>query len=283
MKFMKSNILSLAFVTITPGVFAASAEPPKPPAPPAPVEYKVDTKSIENVRTVVVSNFEGDITIEGSDEPGVRILGERFSTPNKEREPVPEGFRSLRGGGIDNTGLGVQVSNKGGALSIIGAPGSDGGDLLISVPRKLSVTVSGVFEGDVVIRGMAAEINVNIHEGDLLVEDATGPVVAHSVDGDVEVSFVSVTGERDSVINAVDGEVTVALPVDAKVSLEVMTIDGDILTDLPVEVKMREAHMSHGPQNVVAELNGGGTKLKIHSIENDVIIKARGKDKEKAE
>jgi hypothetical protein len=184
---------------------------------------------------------------------------------------------------VDNTGLGIQVSNQGKTLSIVGAPGSDGDDISVFLPRALAVSVTGVFEGDVVIRGITAEINVNIHEGDLLIEDVTGPVVAHSVDGDVEVRFISLTGDRESIINSVDGDVTVALPVDAKVTLEIMTIDGDILTDLPVEVKLRDAHMFHGPQNVVAELNGGGTKLKVHSIENDVVIKARdtGKPNEK--
>lgn len=285
MNFMKSNILSLAFVTFSTSVIAASAEPPAPPVPPippAPAEHKVDLSSIANVRSVVVSNFQGDITIEGTDESGVRILGDRISTRKKENGPPPEGFRSLRGGGVDNTGLGVQVSNQGGTLSIVGVPGSDGGDISVFLPRALAVSVTGVFEGDVVIRGISAEINVNIHEGDLLIEDVTGPVVAHSVDGDVEVSFISFTGDRESVINSVDGEVSVALPGDARVTLEIMTIDGDILTDLPVEVKLRDAHMFHGPQNVVAELNGGGTKLKIHSIENDVVIKARGREKEEA-
>lgn len=281
---MKSHAILLASVTLITVAFASAAEPPAPPVPPAPLEpaeHDVDLSSIPDVRSVVISNFEGDLTVEGTDEPGVRILGEKM-TRQKKKEPPQEGFVSLLGGGVDNTGLGVQVSNDGDTLSIVGAPGSDGDDLTVYLPRNLTVSLAGVFDGDVVIRGMRAEINVNIHAGDLSIEDVTGPLVVHSVDGDIDVSFITLGGDKESVINSVDGEVTVALPVDAKVSLEIMTIDGDILSDLPVEVKQRNPHMFQGPQNVFADLNGGGTKLKIHSIENDVVIKAATKEKEKA-
>jgi hypothetical protein len=278
---MKTEVILIASLALLTSAGVAQTEQTEETAQTDQAEHRVDLASMQKVDSVVISNMSGDLTIEGTDEPDIRIVGDRLHA-GEDHGPPPEGFRSLLGGGIDNTGIGVQVSNDGGTINIVGAQGTRDNDLTVFIPRTLPINLAGVLDGDVTVRGMKGEINVNIHEGDLTIEDASGPVVAHSIDGDVAVSFSSYEGDLPSVINSVDGEVSISLPEDAKVSLEIMTVDGDILTDLPVEVTQRNAVMFEGPQHVQANLNGGGTKLTVHSIENDVVIQSKNKEKEKS-
>lgn len=239
-------------------------------------EHRVELSPEAAAGRLEISGLSGDIKIEGSDEPAL-VIQTDSDEPEEDAPPAepPAGLRSLLSSGSDNSGLGLQIETNGNRTTIVSVRPDDDDDFVFQVPRAISVRLAGLIRGDVVAHGLTSEVEINANEGDIALDDVLGPLVVQSVNGDVHVVFTSITGERPSSINAVNGRVVVELPPDSKVSLELHTINGDIFTDLPVEVKERRVTVMGGPRAVTATLNGGGTPLKINSINEGVIVRSR--------
>lgn len=238
-------------------------------------EFRVELESMPEIATIAINGVGGDISAEGTDENAITIVADADdddSTPRESKQS--DGLRSLLVDGSDNTGLGLHVAADGDTYSIVSVRPHDDIDLQIRIPRSLGLKIAGVVDGDVTITGMQSEVSVQVVDGDVEATHAHAPFVVHAVDGDIEVQFDSFNSETPSLLQTVDGDVTVHLPADIAASLEMRTIDGNILTDLPMEVTTRDFAPSKGPSTVQATLNGGGTSLKVLTVDGDVVVRA---------
>ncbi|HEX9782003.1 MAG TPA: DUF4097 family beta strand repeat-containing protein [Opitutaceae bacterium] len=226
-----------------------------------------------------ISGINGDLTIEGVDGNEINIHSPELETPNQEqpqqpRQPRQDGLRSLLNPGNDNSGLGLQIEVLGTDVHVTGVRPHESASFFFKVPRGMSLQVHGLVHGDVSVDGLGGDMEIVVAEGGIRVAQAASSVVLHSVNGDIDVAYDSYPSNRPSSINAVNGTVRVELPVESKATLELQTINGDIFTDLPVDVKDRNISTWGGPRSILAAMNGGGEKLTVHAINDDVILQA---------
>ena len=168
---------------------------------------------------ILIRGGRGTITVRSSDEPTLRITGQ------KQIRTFSESDAQKRSTSID-----IQTVKAGDGYEIHPA-GFDLGDSRISVdmdvvvPKKSTVTVHNA-RGDVNISDMAADVTVTTdQEGDIEINDTTGNVDATLHKGDVKITDT----KGDVKVAGHGGSVEV---VDASGSL---TVDGEFYSSVRAE------------------------------------------------
>jgi len=156
---------------------------------------------------VLIRGGRGTITVRSSDEPTLRITGQ------KQIRTFSESDAQKRSTSID-----IQAAKAGDGYEIH-PTGFDLGDSRISVdmdvvvPKKSTVTVRNE-RGDINISDMATDVTVSTQEGDIEINDTTGDVDADLQKGDVKITDtrgnVKVAGHGGSVeVVGASGSLTV--------------------------------------------------------------------------
>lgn len=157
------------------------------------------------------------------------------------------------------------------------------GDVSATVPADGRLELE-VVSGDVSVNDGSARIEVKTVSGDVDIDQSTGGVQVKTVSGDVDLDCVSgnlevetrsgdvelgATGPISGSLESVSGDVTVALPGDADLVLELATEeDGDIHVDddLPHEV------LDERDEYMKVKLGAGSRTLKVTTKSGDIEI-----------
>ena len=110
-------------------------------------------------------------------------------------------------------------------------------------------------------------------------------MVADSSDGEIKVVFSKITPGKPMSLSAMDGDIDITLPPDAKASLKMKTDDGQIYTDFDVQLtpsqekKEEDERREGGSYRVTYEkvtlglINGGGTEIQLTSYDGNIYIR----------
>ncbi|WP_345238208.1 DUF4097 family beta strand repeat-containing protein [Hymenobacter saemangeumensis] len=230
-------------------------------------EYK--TKLAKD-RKVVIDMQGSNVTVEGYDGNELVIRGNGF-------EPAPkraEGLRPVYNSAVDNTNIGISVTEQGNTVRIARASRKDA-TYTIRVPRSTAVQYNQTNwnGGDLQIRDVNGDLEVNMKNGDIKLLNVAGPVVANTVSGDITVRY-STLRQGPSSISAVSGNVDVSMPANSKASLKLRSISGEIYTDFDLALPKNQGDMRHvGGQVVDGTVNGGGTTLSLKSVSGDIYVR----------
>lgn len=247
-------------------------------------EYKTKLGGAKKVAFVM---SKSDVWVEGHDGDEIIIEAKGYQAPPKRAE----GLRPLYNGAQDNTGIGLAIKNEGGVITFIRASSRKSIDYKIKLPRKVDFVVEQVTwsGGDVHIDNMQGEVEVKGKNADLFLNNVSGPIVAHTTSGDIQVVYSTVTPDKPSAITATSGYVDVTLPKNAKVTVSLRSISGEIYTDFDVvmEKNMKESkedskseckncnqwsqHFNRG--TITGAINGGGAELKLKAISSDIYLR----------
>lgn len=80
-------------------------------------------------------------------------------------------------------------------------------DLTIQVPYSTSLKLNAFNDGDIVVEKVSGEMEVNNHQGALKLTDVSGAVVAHTFNGDVNVTFAKIAPEKPMSFNTFNGDI----------------------------------------------------------------------------
>lgn len=234
-------------------------------------EFKV---TVENTKDgqVELDDFTGDLPVEGYSGNEIII------TSTSGRFEVPERAKGLKpiygGGGTDNTGIGLEMDKNGNKVSFHCLLGlSKEGDYHVKVPDNLVVRIHRSCEkgGETTIQNFKNEIDFDgCHEVSL--KNVTGPLVVSTISGGVTVVFSDISKDRPISIAAISGEVDVTLPAKAAVNLEMSTMSGGMYSDFDFPADNKDMRKVGGGE-VRAQLNGGGTDLKVSSISGNIYLR----------
>ena len=124
-------------------------------------------------------------------------------------------------------------------------------------------SANGSFSG----RGLSNRLNVDSAGGDveILGSQLTG-LVLHNASGDVTVE-TALEPNGQYVLHSVSGDAELRLPATAKATIEVHTLTGDVTGDLPLQI------VEPGPRHWKATINGGGTRIMMHSTSGDLRLR----------
>ena len=201
----------------------------------------------------------GRVTVEGHN--GNEII---FTSRDgdHDKDPRAEGLTSINSLGLkDNTGLGLNVSEKGDVVSVYNLKKNNSPDVKILVPKGMIVAfehegTNGA--GEAKFKNMENEIEVSVQYNSVELENVTGPLTVRTIYGHVEATLGTTIKDPISIVS-VYGYADVTIPTSTKANLRMDTSYGEILVDPAFNLDVTG---SDGDR-VSGKLNGGGVNIEI--------------------
>jgi hypothetical protein len=213
------------------------------------------TGDLERTEVKVSQAEDGKVKAEVKFREGWRILGGSKPCQVTFTVRVPHQC-SVQANGVSNS---LNVHDLEGNFEVSSISGQVALNEL-SGPIKLN-TVSGDVDGGY-LRG---DLQFNTVSGDVrLKESSLGSVAGHTVSGDI--ALQTPLSEGPYTVNSVSGDVRLMVPVDTHCTAHVTAISGQVHTTFP-QTAHRRSNGSH-----VAEIQGGGVPVKLHSVSGDLWI-----------
>ena len=214
----------------------------------------------------------GRVTVEGYNGNEIIFTGHDRDKKDDERS---KGLKEISGLGIDdNTGLGINVEEKGNAIIVRQLRKMNAPDIRIQVPK--GITVSYQFEsqygGDVVFRNLESEIEFSSNYNSLEMINVTGPAVVKTIYGHVEATFDQNVKGPLSIVS-VYGYADVALPAAVKANLKLSTSYGELYASPDFKIEMDRSQEDEN--RVVGKINGGGMTVDISSSYGKVYLRKK--------
>src|SRR5688500_17311120 len=133
----------------------------------------------------------GRVTVEG--HSGNEII---FTSKNykDEKDPRADGLRSVNSLGLeDNTGLGINVQDKGNVVEVYQLQKTSSPDIKILVPRGVIVSVrhESQYGNEIKFKNIENEIEVSAQYNSVELDNVTGPLTVKTIYGHVEAVFGS--------------------------------------------------------------------------------------------
>lgn len=159
-------------------------------------------------------------------------------------------------------------------------------DVFIKVPKRASINVQCINEGDIRVDNITGEIEAENINGDITLKGISGSVVAYAQNGDVTTELKSVTRNKPISVASFNGDVDVTLPVNVKATVKISTHSGDAYSDFDIEAVDRPAEViedheggGDGKYRVRVEdafygnINGGGPEFDFSTFNGDIYIR----------
>ena len=278
----KHYILLFSIITMASAVFAQK-------------EYKLVATSGQlnlNIPGVIIEGYNGNEII--------------FSVPKTENEVVDEraaGLNVINGSGfMDNTGLGLDVTQKGDEITVNAVGMERNGILTIRVPQNIKISfknTSPINQGEVILKNLRNEIEVSASYNKVKLENNTGPMNVKALYGSVDAVFANDMIGPVSIVS-VYGYVDVSLPRAAKANVKLSTSYGKVYaadglkialdnrTDVQADVNVKGFTFSNdgvsgitvngfssnrASGSINGKINGGGADVILKSSYQNVYLR----------
>ncbi len=217
----------------------------------------------------------GRVTVEG--HSGNEII---FSSRDRDRDEDDraKGLRAINSSGLeDNTGLGINVTDKGSVVEVTQLKKMNSPEIKILVPKGVIVSYehSSQYGGEASFKDLENEIEISTHYNSVELENITGPITAKVIYGHIEANFSqNVKGPLSLV--SIYGYVDVTLPVSTKANLKLSTSYGEIFVapEYKIEIE-KDGDMVRYSDRVNGKINGGGMGIDIRSDYGKVYLRKK--------
>ncbi len=229
------------------------------------------TKSLQGIKKVKVSSESG-VDIKVSNQNELRIVADGHKIPEKAK-----GLKAVYSGGTDNTELGMYIQKEGETLVIKNLKGMHSKLLEIYLPKTINIIVEKSNLGNVSLSGFSSEIEAAANVGNITLKDVTGPVVARTATGEINVIFNKVNQNSPISLMSSTGAVDVSLPSGTPANLELKTSMGEIYTDFDIKFPVEDNNMKlvRGKRAIKTELNNGGVEISLRSSVGNIYLRKK--------
>lgn len=156
-------------------------------------------------------------------------------------------------------------------------------DLTIRVPQHFSLKLSTVNNGDIAVDNVSGELEITNVNGAIQLSQVAGSAVANTVNGNLIVTFKSVTAGAPMAFSTLNGKVDVTFPSSIKAALKMKSERGDVYSDFDVAVDKGAAKVTRTTQNGFSRLstddwthgkvNGGGPEVMLKTFNGDIFLR----------
>lgn len=234
--------------------------------------FKFALKGNASETILAIDQLYADLEIVGEDVSEILIMAMNYDgLPEKAK-----GLKPLSGGEPENTGIGLSIKQEGNTIFLAGAHReADDAEYRIRVPKNLMLKLNynSWQAGDVKIEGMENEVEAKSQVGDLVFINVTGPIVAHTLSSDLEVTFTSLKQTSPSSISSTSGDIDVTLPAGTKGTFKMATVSGGVYTDLDFDLGEDAGKRRMMGQNATGKLNGGGVEVLLKTVSGDIYVR----------
>lgn len=217
----------------------------------------------------------GRVTVEGHTGNDI-IFSSRDHKEGKDERA--EGLRAINSLGLeDNTGLGINVTQKGDVVEVSQLKKMNAPDVKILVPKGVIVSFSheSQYGGTATFKNMENEIEVSANYNSIELENITGPVTAKTVYGHIEADFSQNVKGPISIVS-IYGYVDVTLPIATKANLKMSTSYGEILVAPEFKIEIdKQGDMVRYSDRVNGKINGGGINIDFRSDYSKIYLRKK--------
>ncbi len=238
-------------------------------------EYKYKVPGSPEQYSLKITNLQTDLRIEG-------YTGTEIVITALDYEGIPEkaqGLKPLSATGPDNTEIGLYMKAEGNVVVLSGAGRhANETDYIIKMPAGMGLSYdqeSWHGGGDVVVKGVNGEVNLQMKNSDVELVDVAGPIVASTVSGDVNVVFAKLNQAKPTSLATTSGDIDITMPADSKVNFKLSVVSGEIYTDMDLNFGEKEGLKSWGGMNANPTLNGGGVEVSLRAVSGDIYLRKK--------
>lgn len=233
----------------------------------------------------------GGITVRGADRKDVLVevrAGERDEREERRERRHPahasDGMKRLDLPG--NSGLDItEEDNK---VNIKTASWNKPTDLIITVPRRSSLQLKCINNGDINVEQVDGEIDADNLNGKVTLKNVSGSVIAHSLNGAVVVTLDRIDASKPMSFSTLNGDIDVTLPDNVRANVRMKTDNGDIYSDFDVKLDSgtRFTPSASGRQGdgtyhlrfdrtLRGTINSGGPEFQFTSFNGQIYIRKK--------
>ncbi|UXE66621.1 MAG: DUF4097 family beta strand repeat protein [Chryseotalea sp. WA131a] len=218
----------------------------------------------------------GRVTVEG--HSGNEII---FSSRDRDRDEDDgraKGLRAINSLGLeDNTGLGINVADKGNVVEVYQLKKMNSPEIKILVPKGVIISYehSSQYGSEATFRNLENEIEISTHYNSVELENVTGPVTAKVIYGHIDANFSQNVKGPLSLIS-IYSHVDVTLPLATKANLKLSTSYGEIFVAPEFKIDIdKDGEMVRYSDKVNGKINGGGMSIDIRSDYSKVYLRKK--------
>jgi hypothetical protein len=217
----------------------------------------------------------GRVTVEGHSGNEI-IFSSRDNRESKDERA--QGLRPINGMGLDdNTGLGINVTQKGDVVEVNQLKKMNAPDIKVLVPKGVIVSFShqSQYGGKATFKNMENEIEISATYNSIELENVTGPLAIKSVYGHIEASLGGNIKGPISIVSVYD-YVDVALSPATKANLKLSTSYGEIFVgpEFNIEIE-KQGNWVQYSDKVSGKLNGGGLSIDIRADYGKIYLRKK--------
>ena len=251
-------------------------------------EYKTEMNNSpkSEIEIQVGSN---NVRIIGHDKNEIIITtdfsGKYVDEPIQQKKETPDraaGLKPISVSASDNTGIGLVVEKHDNYFSVLKiSQNARKNSYTFYIPDKAKLMINDIHaevNTTYNIENYKGEMEINALNSQVKMKNISGPVVANSTNGNVEIVYSKMTPEKPNSILSVNGFVDITLPKDAAADLQLHTVNGEAYTDWDIEVdKDASAALpiigNMNMFNLEGTINGGGIPISIQSVNGDIYLR----------
>lgn len=233
--------------------------------------------------TVKAHLLNGSITVKGSD--GKEVVVEAHARGHYDRNESEGGLHR-----IPQTATGLSVDADGNDVVVKADAIQRTIDLTITVPRRTSLSLHTVNDGNIVVSDVDGEMDINDINGTVTMNHISGSAVIHALNGRILVTFTRVDPQKSMGFSSMNGDIDVTFPSDTKANLSLRTDNGEIYSDFDIQMQASaskptvEDERGQGghyrvkiDKTIHATLNGGGPEMQFKDFNGNIYIRKAGK------
>ena len=229
----------------------------------------------------------GGITVRGANVKDVLVEARPRGGDGERHES-----HSPRAGGMKRLDLpgnaGLDVVEEDNLVNIRTSSMNRPVDLVITAPRRSSLQLKCMNDGDIEVEQIDGEVDADNLNGKITIKNVSGSVVAHSLNGAITVSLDQIDPSKPMSFSTMNGDIDVTLPENLKANLRMKTDNGEIYSDFEVKldsgsqvVPTESGRRQDGRYRLRFDralrgtINGGGPEFQFTSFNGEIYIRKR--------
>jgi len=231
--------------------------------------------------------MSGGITVKGYDGKEVIVESHPRSGSGESHNAPP-----ARADGMHRLDLpgnaGLDVSEEDNVVNIKTSSWNRAADVVIMTPRRSSLQLQCMNDGDIYVEHVDGEIDANNLNGRVVMKNVSGSVLAHSLNGEVTVTMDRADPSKPMSFSTLNGDIDVTLPESIRANFRMKSDHGDIFSDF--EVKLASATGSipaeggrqkdgtfhiRFDRTLRGAVNGGGPEFQFTSFNGHIYIRKK--------
>jgi hypothetical protein len=194
---------------------------------------------------------------------------------------MPSGAKTLAGGGA-----GLEINERDNRVSIESDGPPSNISIVAHVPRRAKLDLSTVNEGEIVVRDIVGDLQMENVNGPITATNINGTVIAESVNSPIVIGLAAVAPGGATSVSSLNGDITLQLPTNVKAELHLDSGRGEVSSDFELDVKPSKPQIERNERRggvsvkmenvIVATINGGGPVIRVKTYNGDIKLTKAG-------